>query len=105
MGADVIVVSTSNADALVGRQHVVWVQSQAEATQRHSKLERSAPTFGDLVDRRFSIGDRIATAIAGHDAINGSLLAVGLDQLTIRRDGDGDTVTVPFTAIEQVVAI
>lgn len=105
VGSDVIVVSTPSTDAFIGRRHVVWVQSQAEVAQRDSDVDRTAPTFGDLIDRRFSRGDRIATAITSQDAINGSLLAVGVDQLSMRRDGDGDTVTVPFTAIEQVVAL
>lgn len=104
VGSDVVVIDGPQHSTIIGRRHIVWAQSQSDSSQREDLPLQRSTTFAEVTDQRFLAGDRLSLAIPGHEAICGRLIAVGQDQITIRRDGDGDIVAVAIAVIEQLGA-
>ena len=70
---------------------------------RSNSTTSTGPTFAELLDRYSETNERIAATTTSGNTVMGTVERVGEDQVVLALDGSGDTLTVPTSAIDQVV--
>lgn len=105
VGSDVVVIRTAGAssDVLLRISAIEGLLESGSGHDRSSSGHRSGPTFAELLDRYSETSERVAVTTASGNMVMGSVQRVGEDQLVLKLDGSGDSLTVPTTAIDQVV--
>lgn len=104
VGADVVVVSTG----IDGRRSLLAlfaIDAVRQVGAGHGRAVDSlegGPSMAELLDD-LAVDRRLAVGTVGGNRFMGRMLRVGVDQLTLRLDGEHDVLTIPLSAIAEVV--
>ena len=61
------------------------------------------PQLADMLDSYSGENRRVSLTLSRGNSVVGRISRVGLDQVVLTLDGDGETMTIPVSAIDQVV--
>lgn len=104
LGPDIVIVSTGDAThAVVSRLAIEGIRESGAGHDRMVDSIESGPDLAQILDTYGEGHKRIAVTLSTGNQVMGRVDRVGLDQLVLRLDGDGDSMTVPLFAIDQVV--
>ncbi len=105
VGADAIVLRTakSRTQVLIRLASIEGLLESSAGHNRHVDPTPNGQTLIDILDRYSETNERIAVTTASGNKVMGHIDRVGNDQLVLRLDGRGDTMTIPAMAIDQVV--
>ena len=105
VGADVVAIrkAGSPSEVLVRIVAIEGLLESGRGHNRSSNRSGSGPTFVEMLDRYSETNERIAATTASGNTVMGTVQRVGEDQMVLRLDGSGDSLTVPTAAIDQVV--
>ena len=105
LGPDVVVMAPAEGQnrILVRRLAIEALVEQGPGHDRQVDAISSGPELAELLDEYSVDQDRLAVTMSTGNRLMGAVQRVGIDQMTLRLDGDADTVTVPLHAIDQVV--
>ncbi len=101
VGTDAFVIATGGTRTIVAKQAL-----SALRTDRRPELNARTPSetvaWSDLLEHVLAVGDRVGLVLMGGHTVSGAVRHIGADQLMLRLDGDGDSLTVPFSSIDEV---
>lgn len=104
LGPDVVVLRRGNSTRVLVRLSAI--EGIREPGSGHDRDLESIPTgktLGDHLDEMSVDHQRLAITLASGNLAMGVVSRVGIDQVTLRLDGDADSLTIPLAAIDQVV--
>ncbi len=96
-----LVVEAGDHRTLVADRAVIGIRT-ATPIELTDRTLRSVNDIGGLIERFAPLDTRVAALVDGGQTISGRLRAIGGDQLVLTLDGDGDTMTVPIDAIDEL---
>ena len=104
VGADVIVVQreTDGRRVLLAPAAIDAIRESSPGHRRPVDDAPRSPRLADVLDELSTDGARLAVVTAGGNRFMGRAQHVGVDQLVIGLDGDGDSLTLPLAAIFEV---
>lgn len=103
VGADVVVVGdASNPQRLLIAIEAIEGLRAPHLGRGRASNHSSGPHLADLLDSVFDSGQRAALTTRGGNRLMGVVDHVGEDQVTLRLDGDSDTVVVAISSIDEV---
>lgn len=105
LGPDLVVISTNDkASRVIVRQSAIEALLESgTGHDRYAEPISSGPDLSGLLDDYAETSERIGLTMSTGNRFMGSVLRVGEDQIVLRLDGDADTLTVPLSAVDQVV--
>lgn len=105
VGPDVVVLQSvgDRRRILVAPAFVEAVRRPRRNQPRDAPVVAEGPRLGELLDDMAGERTRIVITTFGGNRFVGTLLAVGLDQVDLRLDGEGEALTIPLAAIAEAV--
>lgn len=105
VGTNVVAIRTagSSSEVLIRIGAIEGLLESGSGHNRSNSTTSTGPTFAELLDRYSETNERIAATTTSGNTVMGTVQRVGEDQVVLSLDGSGDTLTVPTSAIDQVV--
>jgi len=104
LGPDVVVLRCGpGTRVLVRTSAIEGIREPGAGHDRELDAISTGKSLGDHLDELSSENRRLAMTLASGNRVMGTVLRVGLDQVTLRLDGEADALTIPLAAIDQVV--
>lgn len=104
LGSEIVVLKAGEEINVVIRLEAV--EGLREFGSGHDRTVESisnGPQLADVLDTYATERRRVSLTLSRGNNVVGSISRVGLDQIVLILDGDGETMTVPLAAIDQVV--
>jgi len=104
LGPDVVIIQVADRSRVILR--LATIEGLREPGVGHDRTTdpiSSGPDMAQLLDEYTSEQHRIAFTMASGNRFMGRISRVGIDQVVITLDGDGESLTVPLEAIDHVV--
>lgn len=105
LGPDVVVVVAPGEErrTLLAPAAIDAIREPRIGRSREGYSVRAGPRMGDLLDEVGRDGARVSVTTFGDNRFMGSLLSVGVDQMSLRLDGESDVLTIPLGSIAEAV--
>lgn len=104
VGPEVIVVHVGNRSrVLVSRNAIEGLRESGAGHNRTVLDVPEGPEMASILDGHAGHRDRASFTLSTGNRLMGIIDRVGVDQIVVSLDGDGESMTIPLTAIDQVV--
>ena len=104
LGPEVLVVRTGDQNRVALRTSAIeGVRESGSGHDRTVDEITSGADLAQILDAQAHDRRRVSFTMSSGNHIMGQINRVGLDQVVVTLDGDGETMTVPLFAIDQVV--
>ena len=104
IGPDVIALgSTDRTRVVVRLQAIEGLRETGQGHDRNIAAVTGGLDLADVLDEAGNQRSRVTLTLASGNALAGHIDRVGIDQVVLTLDGDGEAMTVPLAAIDQVV--
>lgn len=104
VGPEFVGLRTAERHEVIVRQRAIeGVREPGHGHDRSVDVGTAGFDLADVLDNASTMGRRVAFTLTSGNTLAGRIDRVGIDQAVLTLDGDGETITVPLQAIDQVV--
>ena len=104
VGPAIVVLRVGDGIQVVVRQAAIeGLREFGSGHNRTIEELSSGPQLADVLDSYATDHQRVSLTLSRGNNLVGSVSRVGLDQIVLILDGDGESMTIPLSAVDQVV--
>ena len=105
LGPEIVVLTVgANAQVVLRQEAIEGLREFGSGHDRTVETIAHGPELADILDQWTNENRRLSLTLSRGNTVAGQLSRVGLDQVVLVLDGDGETMTIPLAGIDQIVA-